>query len=126
MVVFRESVTVKESLLVPEVKDIWNTTWYPKASDHVNTDKPCLGELYSVTCKYTKALSIPLRHNSRLICLSGTRDYSCKNRETPWNTSTKLQCSPYGQRVFVVSSSQNQRKLCRFLYPLLAFVNSMM
>ncbi|KAF8103502.1 hypothetical protein N665_0188s0435 [Sinapis alba] len=20
--------------------DIWNTTWYPKASDHVNTDKP--------------------------------------------------------------------------------------
>lgn len=22
------------------LKDIWNTTWYPKAADHVNTDKP--------------------------------------------------------------------------------------
>lgn len=22
------------------LQDIWNTTWYPKASDHVNTDKP--------------------------------------------------------------------------------------
>ncbi|KAF2314429.1 hypothetical protein GH714_026335 [Hevea brasiliensis] len=22
--------------------DIWNKTWYPKAADHVNTDKPCV------------------------------------------------------------------------------------
>lgn len=27
-------------LLFFVVKDIWNKTWYPKAADHVNTEKP--------------------------------------------------------------------------------------
>ncbi|KAK1353930.1 hypothetical protein POM88_052295 [Heracleum sosnowskyi] len=26
-------------LLLRKLKDIWNTTWYPKASDHINTEK---------------------------------------------------------------------------------------
>lgn len=35
-----ESKCFVEGLIFPCLQDIWNKTWYPKAADHVNTDKP--------------------------------------------------------------------------------------
>lgn len=49
------------------MQDIWNNTWYPKAADHVNTDKPwyivdatdkILGRLASTIAIYIRGENI--------------------------------------------------------------------